>query len=1412
MQADGAAILEITDNPAVTYTEDVTIAQANLTLRTAAGTPISTIVSGAPNSVLDVGFGVDGGLVVSAAGVQLQDLILATSMVDPDYVTLSTEPTGSVTCTNVNISAAAYTIGNVGGMVLDSCTVGGGLFGATVYQVNQMTIQNGTTVAGSINVSDPLAATYTIVEADFLGLGAGAVVTTIDGSAVSGSTDTISVGAGTVLNVNNASTISGFTGAGITNTSGTVTVDGSLIDGGSAGQYGIVSRGDTTLQNGAVIQDVTINGLDHDTGTVNVDNSTIQNSAGTANLLTYGGTVNIVNGSQLLNPTGRNMWQASAPATTTITGSTLTGGVQGIEITTGSLLINGGSQISGATDASIQAVNANSGLTITVDGATTVIDGGNFNIVSNNNAAVSVTGGATLQNALINGVNQLGAGTLTVDASTISGAAANGIYVANGTVNIVNGATITGFGYAGINGIYSDAGTTLATSDPATVVNVNASSINTGAIGIGVVGDVNVAASTLSGLGLGLYGVAGTIDVTAGSNVAAAGNGILLFSPAFGPTTATVDASTISSSTDIAIAALASTLNVQNNSLVDGFNHGIQAANDSVVNILSGSTVTADVHNCVDVSGTANVTLNASTINAQSAAWAGAYLQGGTLTVENGSVIQGFNDRGVWVVNVPGSTLNVDGSTISGGTNGIIGDINATANITGGSVISGQTFQGAAANNGFVLNLDGSTIDGTSTASYGAIVRAGGAINLTNGAIIEDNTVSGIDIDGATSAISVNGSTIQNNAFSGIYAYKGGIDIQTGSLLSGNGVGINRVNDGATTITAATLTNLDTNVLATSGTLSIASSTLSAASTAGVNIGGNVASSSIESTSVSGSFYGIVNDLGAGVTLDITNGSTVDACTWAIENRGAGTTNIANATISNCNPGGAVNATNVSTGVVNVSDTTMTDNDGGVVVFAGSTATVNVTNGSIASVGSGIIAEGGTVDIDGTTITGAVGIDVNGGNVTGSTGTVTATGNQGLLLRAGSSNLSVAALDGVSTHGLVCQGGTHVISDATIQNTKDAAVIQDVAPSSLTLNDVIIDGGNSLKGNATLNCNAGDLIVNGGSVEGLGFYNTFVWGANANAAFNGVTFGDSAGESILINLGAQATLDSCTLTNTLAPAFNVRDGYTTATACVINTVGLVGYGFATAGTEPTLSLVDSTVTVPWLARFSLGDGGATDVIDTLKVNGGTITRVTSVDNDMISFDSAGNAVMDFDNVDINLISLPGSVFIYHHQGKLNAEFDHTTFRRTDVADQFNDIILADGDAASTLNFDQCDFVHDANNTGIWMQENYGGSVEVRDSIIYNAGFFNQSTASGTVTHQSNLLFGTGGFVDGTDNGGSVADNPLYASTTFGSPTYLMLQSASPGLTFNSGDGPETYVGAKGEFIAPNAVQHWSIFN
>lgn len=424
----------------------------------------------------------------------------------------------------------------------------------------------------------------------------------------------------------------------------------------------------------------------------------------------------------------------------------------------------------------------------------------------------SIIGGVGTGNTAIGGASAGGiynyGGTLTIDASTISqntsANGAGGIMVHGGTATITN-STIAGntamlYSGGGIR-IGAFAGTTTVTDTTisdntagqygggiynegnlmllASTVSNNSSSIQGGGIWsngpLTIQNGTTIGNGNVSGYGGGIYSL-GTMTITSSTvsgNQATANTGGGVFN-AFGGN-ATLDMVTVQSNTSWSGAGIN--------------NEGLMIVRNSVITQNNANYDGAGIYTYHD----ATTTVDASTISSNHAWFGGGFFNGGTLHIQNGTMVDANTASfGGGVHNGGGGesqtgVLLIDDSTVSHNSGYLGGGI---LNASGTLTINRSTFSSNSGEGGGILNYSGpvsitnATFESNTSGSQGGgISNDGGTLTIVNGTFAGNSAVSGGGIYNNSTASLKN--TIVANSPSGGNCY-GSLTDNSGNLVWGD--------------------------------------------------------------------------------------------------------------------------------------------------------------------------------------------------------------------------------------------------------------------------------------------------------------------------------------------------------------------------------------------------------------------------------------------------------------------------------------------------------------------------------------------------------------------------------------------------------------------------------------------------
>ncbi|AGC78154.1 putative secreted protein (Por secretion system target) [Nonlabens dokdonensis] len=620
------------------------------------------------------------------------------------------------------------------------------------------------------------------------------------GMHVTGAQD-VSVTGGTVNN-NTAA----FTGGGLWNHTGTMTVTGSTIDGNTA-------SGAAATNGGGGIFQLPAGSLVVGMGT-NITNNTADGASGSGGGILVGADGNLdVTGATISGNTsnraggGIEISSGTNAGTVSLTNTTLDNNVTG-PMGSAAPGNGGGLHITGPQDITISDGSANGNIAAN-EGGGLWNGSGLMNLsgtltVNNNTASGEASMGATNPGEAGGGgiYNEGGAvvitGNVAVNNNNATGSTSTGggILVAGGSLD-ATGTTITGNGAnrAG-GGIEANSGA------PVTLTNVsldgNTAGVTTGAGAPGNGGGLHISGSS----------VVNVISGTVSNNIAMSEGGGLWN----GTGTMTVDGVAMDGNTASGAGA-------------DNGGGAVYALNGGMVSIINGSMLTNNTANGTSGSGgavlvdaDASISIDGSTLNSNIANRAGGAIEivAGTGTASLTNVTMNSNNAGaapavaapgnggalhitgnqdivisnsmfsgntaareggaLWngagLMTITSSTIDANFATGNSADDGGAGIFNNGGDITAdGIIVTNNLAQGSSASGGGVLSTDGIVSFANSTFTGNAANRAGGAFEIIDGSLsITDSDVSGNDVNGTAGtpapgnggAIHITGATTTN--------------------------------------------------------------------------------------------------------------------------------------------------------------------------------------------------------------------------------------------------------------------------------------------------------------------------------------------------------------------------------------------------------------------------------------------------------------------------------------------------------------------------------------------------------------------------------------------------------------------------------------------------------------------------
>ncbi|WP_246591377.1 inverse autotransporter beta domain-containing protein [Aminobacter anthyllidis] len=888
-----------------------------------------------------------------------------------------------------------------------------------------------------------------------------------------GSGDTVTLASNTSLldfKLSNAGGGNGVYGNGVSNATLTgLTVSGADLSGlVFAGTSTVSGSNLTSSNNGATGLSIQGGGTYTFTGT-----TTLADNIGSG-LAISGGTG--AYSFDTLNATGNDGNNVSASGTSagelsiasgTISGGGLNGflaGGIGLDVTLTSL-----SQTGGSTGISLAGVSGN----FTVSGATT-ISGTAFNgiVISGSSANVGFAGATTITGAAGNGISLDGnTGTISFADVTISQPGQNGIDVqgVNGTISFRNvditnlSATATGLDLSGSRSTFT--ATTLDISGlggTSTGIDLSGTTGGTVTIGSGVIAGVG------TGVQMGDHGAGAASANTAFSF----GGGSITGS------TASLDMrGLLAGSGTYAFGATA----LVGPQLFDTAN---------LIFVGSGNTGSGDgssVGNLINAAAADDLTTDANTI----------------FVLVKSSAVDVINTDG------DGFTL-ANGQSVVSFANGATVDLGAPpANVTGTNVVTGATQADPFSHGGATLNNGaGSAIN----LANGNLIQNLTVSNAGSGAAIDGTSISGLNVAGVTIASAVTGIDLTSAAGAIGVANLSIQSAQAGILLANSATTVTFT--GANTIGSVAGTALSFNNY--SGTATFANLDITGAAT-GIGItGGSTGTLNFDAASSIANTSGIAFNIDT-ATPNLTYNGTINQTSAAtavrINAMTGGSATFGGAITANTGAANAIDLTGNAGGSINFTGALSLTTDGGFGFRAIDGGTVSVTAaGNTIGTGAGPTERG--IQLGGTGLTiGAAGINFASVTVDGSGGSVptgilienTSGGN----VTFGAVNISRVMGDAIRLtnvqSGTYTFGGTTTL--ATVGGTGPGFAVQE---SAATVNVTNLVTSNVAGADVSLTNNTGTISI-GGTINNGGSGDGVVVAGGSAAISIGATINSSAG-------------------------------------------------------------------------------------------------------------------------------------------------------------------------------------------------------------------------------------------------------------------------------------------------------------
>ena len=1126
---------------------------------------------------------------------------------------------------NGNATGGGGLFNNGGTLIVDAATTltqnladgidvggrGGAIFnnvGGTLNLATGMTISDNYASRAGGAIEDNSGNTLTLDSVTLTGnsagvdIGLGNTITPNPGNGgavhLSGTTSAI------ILNSTVTSNLAALEGGGLWNSTGTMTVDNTLVDSNDAqgaaadgGGGGIYNNGGTLIVQNATL--VTNNiasgaagsggGILSTDGAVTIQGNDTKINSNQANRA--GGGIEIIDGS--LTTTGIDLNNNNAGVSPAVAAP---GNGGGLHVSgTATIEINGGNVNDNIAASEGGGVWNQAGSTMTLSALNM-----NFNVASGNdadhgggaiynNGGTLMVSGAIIGQNIADGVSGSGGaalstgGEFSISGSSIFGNVANraggGIELTGGTLTLINiqlssnnagvAPAIANPGNGGGLHITGDATTNILGGSSNNNIAANEGGGLWNGSGLMMLLDHTVNANTASGNdtdtpggagGGGIYNEGGTLDLS-------------------GSTAITNNVADGAQSTGGGILNASGTLTANGITIMDNTSNraggGIETNGSGAVNLTNVSLDSNDTGvvtgmgapgngGGLHVSGDSAVTINGGTTNSNTAA-----NEGGGLW--NGSGLMTVIDHIVDANTASGNDTDTPGGAGGGG----IFNEGGTLDLSGSTAITNNVADGAQSTGGGILNASGtlnangiSIMDNTSNRAGGGIETNGdSSVELTDVSLDNNFTGAvtgagapgnggGLHVSGAA-PVTITGGTVNGNVAAkeggGLWNNQGLLTI-TGTTISGNDAQGDFVADPVEIVGGG-------GIFAEDGAGSVIINE-------GTTISGNFA------TGAQGSGGGILMATGTTLTINGTESSPVIISDNAASRAGGGIEDWSLST--NSNSLSFVNFTGNTVGLDNGSFTANGGPGNGGAIHVTGPGINTITNGSAtlnvaASEGGGFWNNLGTMTVDGTSFTDndAQGDDASNGG--------------GALFNNGGT--------------LIVQNGVVIFENTATGASGSGGGIQGVDGGTVSVTDSEISGNTSNRAGGGIEMAAGDLIL-----------------SNSDVSSNNAGTAPGNGGGVHLGGAATANISTSTFRNNIAveggALWNSGTNMTVMTSEVSGNSANEGGGVYNE-TGGTTSVMTSTISAN---SASVSGGGITNNGTSLDINAATVATNTTVGN------------------------------------------------------------------------------------------------------------------------------------------------------------------------------------------------------
>ncbi len=653
-----------------------------------------------------------------------------------------------------------------------------------------------------------------------------------------------------------------------------------------------------------------------------------------------------------------------------------------------------------------------------------------------------------------------------------------------------------------------------------------------------------------------------------------------------------------------------------------------------------------------------------------------------TVTINSGGATVDTNGNNVTFANAIGN--NGTGSLTKSGTGTLT--LNGANTYSGGTVINGGTLAAGSANalgsGALTIGSGGSLSVGSFNLTVGAITLNGSSNLLLSGITSQITSSGAVNISGSDNFLNLGGSAV---AAGSTYT------LLVGNSLSASGLSLTGSGIGGATVALGGTTTLGRTTYAFNSTLTSLQLTVTGGAYNLTWNGGNAAWNTTDATwQKDGAGSNIAFFAGDNITIATGDSIAIDAGGIT-----AGTLAVTNASGTAALTGGTLTTTSLS-------------KSGAGTLQLGTTLS-----------GASLSMSEGTLDL-GTQNQSFSNVVLSGGEITGTTGVLTATGNP-IDARAGTVGTTLAGSVGLtkSTAGTMILSGANTYTGATVINAGTLQIGNGGSTGSIANTSGVTN-------NATLAYNRGDALTAGYVISGTGAL--VKDGAGTLTLTNANTYsGATTINAGTLQIGSGGTTGSITgaggVTNNASLAYNRSDNITV--------------GYAISGTGSVVKDGAGTLTLSGANTYS---GGTTLNSGTLVINsggalgGGTLTALNGTTVSLTTSAGNGNAItLSGTNAVVALTSNQASV---GYTGAFTGTSDQTLQINSGNVVNMNGTSRQFADFTGTVNILAGGSVADRSSSTVWVNGgdntlfNVDGTMSSRNGGNWALGGL---TGSGTLT-------------------------------------------------------------------------------